>query len=90
MPTNQPPNLLIIMFDEHASMFSGPYGHLLVQTPHMDRLAKDGVIFTNTIGVNLAGHAHQYHCSAGTPCPAMSIIQARGGHGVPPLQCLQI
>ena len=47
MPTNQPPNLLIIMSDEHAPMYSGPYGHPLVQTPHMDRLAEDGVTFTN-------------------------------------------
>ncbi len=35
------------MSDEHAPMFSGPYGHPLVQTPNMDRLAKDGVTFTN-------------------------------------------
>lgn len=47
MPTNKTPNLLIIMSDEHAPMFSGTYGHPLVQTPHMDRLAEDGVTFTN-------------------------------------------
>ncbi len=46
MPANQP-NILLIMSDEHAPMFSGPYGHPLVQTPHMDRLADDGVTFTN-------------------------------------------
>ena len=46
MPTNQP-NILIIMSDEHAPMFSGPYRHPLVQTPHMDRLAQDGITFTN-------------------------------------------
>ncbi len=46
MPENQP-NILLIMSDEHAPMFSEPYGHPLVQTPHMDRLAKDGVTFTN-------------------------------------------
>ena len=47
MPPNQRPNILIIMSDEHAPMYSGPYGHPLVQTPHMDRLAEDGVTFTN-------------------------------------------
>ena len=47
MPAKQQPNLLIIMSDEHAPMFSGPYGHPFVQTPHMDRLAEDGVTFTN-------------------------------------------
>ena len=46
MPANKP-NILLIMSDEHAPMFSGPYGHPLVQTPHMDRLADDGVTFTN-------------------------------------------
>ena len=45
MPSKQQPNLLIIMSDEHAPMYSGPYGHPFVQTPHMDRLAEDGVIF---------------------------------------------
>ena len=28
-------------------MFSGPYGHPLVQTPNMDRLAREGVTFQN-------------------------------------------
>ena len=46
MPENQP-NILLIMSDEHAPMYSGPYGHPLVQTPHMDRLAKDGITFAN-------------------------------------------
>lgn len=39
------PNLLIIMSDEHAPQFSGAYGHPLVQTPHLDQLARQGVIF---------------------------------------------
>ncbi len=47
MPSRQHPNLLVIMSDEHAPMYSGPYGHPLVQTPHMDRLAEEGITFTN-------------------------------------------
>lgn len=39
------PNLLIIMSDEHAPQFSGAYGHPIVRTPHMDRLARGGVLF---------------------------------------------
>ncbi len=39
------PNLLIIMSDEHAPQFSGAYGHPLVQTPHLDRLVAEGVLF---------------------------------------------
>jgi choline-sulfatase len=35
----------MIMSDEHAPQFSGAYGHPLVQTPHVDRLAAGGVLF---------------------------------------------
>ena len=41
------PNILLIMTDEHAPMFSGTYGHPLVQTPCMDQLAAEGVTFDN-------------------------------------------
>ena len=44
---NRPPNLLVIMSDEHAPQFSGFGGHPLVQTPNLDRLAASGVHFTN-------------------------------------------
>jgi choline-sulfatase len=36
------------MADEHAPQFSGPHGHPLVRTPHLDRLAAGGVYFENT------------------------------------------
>ena len=39
------PNFLIIMSDEHGPMFSSAYGHPLVQTPNMDRLARRGATF---------------------------------------------
>ena len=39
------PNLLIVMSDEHAPQFSGAYGHPQVQTPHLDKLARGGVLF---------------------------------------------
>ena len=41
------PNILLIMTDEHAPMYSSTYGHPLVQTPHMDFLAEEGVTFDN-------------------------------------------
>jgi choline-sulfatase len=41
------PNLLIIMSDEHAPQFSGAYGHPIVRTPHLDRLASEGALFEN-------------------------------------------
>ena len=42
MPAKQHPNLFIIMSDEHAPMYSGPYGPPFVQTPHMDKPAMQG------------------------------------------------
>lgn len=39
------PNFLVIMSDEHAPMFSSTYGHPLVSTPSMDRLAEEGSTF---------------------------------------------
>lgn len=35
------------MSDEHDPAVSGCYGHPLVQTPHLDRLAAQGVLFEN-------------------------------------------
>ena len=43
--TTRPPNILVIMSDEHAPQFSGFGGHPLVRTPHLDTLASRGVTF---------------------------------------------
>ena len=39
------PNMLIIMSDEHAPMYSSVYGHPIVRTPNMERLAAAGATF---------------------------------------------
>jgi choline-sulfatase len=41
------PNVLIIMSDEHNPRFTGCYGHPVVRTPNLDRLAGEGVQFDN-------------------------------------------
>jgi choline-sulfatase len=41
------PNFLIIMSDQHAPQFSGVYGHSLVETPNLDKIAEQGVVFDN-------------------------------------------
>lgn len=43
MPT--PQNLVVILSDEHSAKALGCYGHPLVQTPNIDRLASSGVRF---------------------------------------------
>ncbi|MEM8689614.1 MAG: sulfatase-like hydrolase/transferase, partial [Pseudomonadota bacterium] len=40
-------NMLIIMSDEHSFETAGCYGHPIVQTPNIDRLAARGARFTN-------------------------------------------
>lgn len=41
------PNFLIIMSDEHGPMWSSTYGHPLIETPNLTRLAEAGVLFEN-------------------------------------------
>jgi choline-sulfatase len=43
----QPTNLLFIMSDEHNKRVLGCYGHPMIRTPHLDRLAARGTRFTN-------------------------------------------
>ena len=45
--TDRAKNLLIIMSDEHRRDAMGCAGHPIVKTPHLDRLAERGTIFTN-------------------------------------------
>ncbi len=43
----KPSNLLYIISDQHTRRMTGCYGHSVVQTPNMGRLAEQGTIFTN-------------------------------------------
>ena len=45
--SSERPNFLVLMSDEHGPMFSETYGHELVRTPNMDRIAEQGVTFEN-------------------------------------------
>lgn len=46
------PNILFIMADDHAAHAISAYGSKVNQTPHIDRLAKEGVRFSNCFAVN--------------------------------------
>lgn len=39
------PNILLIMADQLTPFLTGAYGHPVVQTPHLDRLAAEGIRF---------------------------------------------
>ena len=43
-----PPNILVIMTDQHSKHFLGCADNDLVRTPNLDRLAAQGMRFTNT------------------------------------------
>ena len=49
---NRPPNILYIMADDHASHAISAYGSRINHTPHIDRIADEGVRFTNCFCTN--------------------------------------
>ncbi|MCU0376146.1 MAG: sulfatase-like hydrolase/transferase, partial [Chitinophagaceae bacterium] len=46
------PNILVIFSDDHTRQAISAYGNKLVATPGIDRLAKEGAIFTNSFVTN--------------------------------------
>ncbi|GAB1308948.1 sulfatase [Urechidicola sp. KH5] len=48
----QPPNILFIMSDDHAYQAISAYSDKLIQTPNIDRIADEGMLFTNACVTN--------------------------------------
>jgi arylsulfatase A-like enzyme len=46
------PNIIYIMTDDHAAHAIGAYGSRVNQTPHLDRLAREGALFTSVFATN--------------------------------------
>ena len=46
------PNIVFIMSDDHAYQAISAYDDRLIQTPHIDRIAKEGMLFTNASVTN--------------------------------------
>jgi len=46
------PNIIFIMSDDHAAHAIGAYGSRINQTPHLDRLAREGALLTNVFVTN--------------------------------------
>jgi hypothetical protein len=44
----QPPNIVLIIGDDHGWPYSGFMGDPQIQTPNLDQLAETGTVFTNT------------------------------------------
>jgi arylsulfatase A-like enzyme len=50
-PTGRP-NIVFIMTDDHAAHAISAYGSKVNRTPHLDRLAKEGALFTSVFATN--------------------------------------
>lgn len=48
----QRPNIVLIVSDDHAYQTISAYGSKLMQTPHIDRIAKEGVLFEKAYVTN--------------------------------------
>jgi arylsulfatase A-like enzyme len=46
------PNILFIMADDHAAHAVSAYGSKLIQTPNIDRIAREGMLLENCFAVN--------------------------------------
>ena len=44
---DRPPNILFLLTDDQRFDMFGAGGNRIIRTPHMDRLAREGVLFTN-------------------------------------------
>ncbi len=51
-PPPKPPNILFIMADDHAAHAIGAYGSRVNRTPHIDRIASEGMRFDNCFCTN--------------------------------------
>jgi len=60
---NDRPNILFIFTDDHAAHAMSCYGSTINTTPHLDRIARDGMLFTNCF------------CTNGICGPSRAVIQ---------------
>ena len=49
---NERPNILFIMSDDHAYQAISAYDDRLIQTPNIDRIANEGMLFHNASVTN--------------------------------------
>ena len=46
------PNIIFIMSDDHAAHAISAYGSRINRTPHLDRLAREGMLMQNVFATN--------------------------------------
>jgi arylsulfatase A-like enzyme len=76
----QPPNIILIISDDHAWTDYGFMGHRHIETPHLDRLAQRSALFPRgyvptalcrpSLATLLTGkYAHQHRLTGNDPSP---------------------
>jgi len=86
----QPPNIVLIISDDHAWTDYGFMGHPQIETPHLDRLARRSAVFTRgyvptalcrpALATLITGkYAHQHKISGNDPAllPSMTVPGGR-------------
>lgn len=61
-PAPDRPNIVLIVADDHGTDALGCYGNPVIKTPHLDRLAAEGVRFTNAF------------CTSASCSPSRSVL----------------
>lgn len=50
--SDKPPNVIVIMADDHAQWATGVYGNPIAETPNIDELAVTGTVFDNAMAIS--------------------------------------
>jgi hypothetical protein len=58
--SSKKPNILFIQSDQHSAKVLGHKGHPDVKTPHLDRMAAEGVSFDHALRKALSVHRGEY------------------------------
>ncbi|MGB0745105.1 MAG: sulfatase-like hydrolase/transferase, partial [Opitutales bacterium] len=69
LSTGRPPNLIWVMADDLGWAELGSYGQKVIMTPHLDRMAEEGLRFT------------QYYAGATVCAPSRSVLMTGQHHG---------
>ena len=68
------PNIVYVCSDQHAFKYAGHAGHSLVRSPNLDRIAQEGVVFSNA------------YCGSPVCVPSRSCLLATNKQGVATLE----
>ena len=84
---NKLPNIVLIMADDMGYGDLGCYGSVKIKTPHMDRIAREGIRFTDAHSASAVCTPSRYSLLTGRYCWRGSLKQGvLGGFGAPLLE----